>query len=173
MKATLFMALSVNGFIATESGGEDFLSSENWAKFCELAREFGHFVVGRKTYEAVKKWDEDYNFDDLIGVERIVISQDRDFKLPEGYILANSPTDALAKLAGKGFKKALVAGGASINSAFIQANLLDEIILNLEPVFIGRGIPLFAPSDFEIKTELISVDKSQRGIITLRYNVSK
>lgn len=50
------MAMSVNGFIATEKGDEDFLSQENWGKFRQLAEEFGNFVVGRKTYEAVKAW---------------------------------------------------------------------------------------------------------------------
>lgn len=167
------MAISANGIIATETGDEEFLSHENWKKFCELAREFGNFVVGRKTYEAVKKWDGGYNFDDLIGVEKIVISQDQNLKLDEGYTLANSPQDALAKLSQKGFKKVLVTGGANSNSAFAKANLLDEIILNVEPVFIGKGIPLFAPQDFEIKAKLISAVTAESGIVTLKYKVLK
>lgn len=60
MKTTLYMATSANGIIARENGDEDFLSHENWKKFCELANEFGNFIVGRKTYDAVKKWDEGY-----------------------------------------------------------------------------------------------------------------
>src|SRR3989338_11387856 len=108
MKTILYMAISANGIIATETGGEEFLSHENWEKFCELAREFGNFIVGRKTYEAVKKWDGGYNFDDLLGVEKVIISQYQSFKLDEGYVLANSPEDALEKLFQKGFEKALV-----------------------------------------------------------------
>jgi len=167
------MAISANGIIATETGGEEFLSHENWEKFCELAREFGNFIVGRKTYEAVRKWDGGYNFDDLKEVEKIIISQDQDFKLDEGYTLARSPANALAKLSQKGYEKALVTGGANINSAFAKANLLDEIILNVEPVFVGKGIPLFAPQDFELKANLISSEKSKTGIVTLKYSVSK
>ena len=110
------MSISANGIIATETGDEEFLSHENWEKFCELAREFGNFVVGRKTYEAVKKWDGGYNFDDLVGVEKVIISQDKIFKLNGGYTLANSPEDALAKLFQKGFQKVLITGGANINS---------------------------------------------------------
>ena len=140
-------------------------------RFCELAREFGNFIVGRKTYEAVKKWDGGHNFDDLIGVEKVVISQDKNFNLDDGYILASSPQDALAKLSR--FENVLVIGGANINSAFAKANLLDEIILNVEPVFVGKGIPLFAPQDFELKTSLISSEKSESGIMTLKYKVLK
>ena len=165
------MAISANGIIATETGDEEFLSHENWEKFCELAREFGNFIVGRNTYEAVKKWDGGYNFDNLIGVEKVVISQDKNFKLDDGYILASSPQDALAKLSR--FENVLVTGGANINSAFAKVNLLDEIILNVEPVFVGKGIPLFAPQDFELNLKLISSEKSDKGIITFNYSVVK
>jgi dihydrofolate reductase len=114
MKTMLYMAISANGIIATETGDEEFLSHENWEKFCDLAKEYGNFVVGRKTYEAVKKWDGGYNFDDLVGVEKVIISQDKNFKLDDGYILANSPQDALAKLSQKELEKVLVVGGATI-----------------------------------------------------------
>jgi len=171
MKTTLYMAISANGIIATETGDEEFLSHENWEKFCEFARDFGNFVVGRKTYEAVKKWNGGYNFDDLVGVEKVIISQDQNFKLDNGYTLASSPQDALAKLSR--FERVLITGGANINSAFAKENLLDEIILNVEPVFVGKGIPLFAPQDFELKTKLLSVDKSSSDIVTLRYEVLK
>ena len=167
------MAISANGIIATETGDEEFLSHENWEKFCELAKEFGNFVVGRKTYEAVKKWGDGYNFDDLVGVEKVIISQDQNLKLDKGYVLANSPEDALAKLSEKGFESVLVTGGANINSAFAKGGLLDEVILNVEPVIVGKGIPLFAAQDFELKTKLISVDKSSGGIVTLRYFILK
>lgn len=171
MKIILYMAISANGIIATETGDEEFLSHENWEKFCDLARGFGNFVVGRKTYEAVKKWDGGYNFDDLVGVEKVVISQNQHFKLDKGYTLASSPQDALAKLSR--FENVLVTGGANINSAFAKAHLLDEIILNVEPVFIGKGIPLFAPQDFELKADLISSEKSENGIMTFKYSIAK
>src|SRR3989344_3298375 len=173
MKVILYMAMAANGIIATESGGEDFLSHENWKKLSELVEEFGNFVIGRKTYEAVKNWNEEYSFDDFVDAEKIVISQDKNFKLDEGYTLANSPEDALAELSQKGFEKVLVSGGANVNSAFAKENLLDEIILNVEPAIIGKGIPVFVPNDFELKLHLVSAEKSASGIVTLRYNVLK
>lgn len=173
MKTTLYMAISANGIIATESGNEDFLSHQNWEMFCDLAREFGNFIVGRKTYEAVKRWDDGYDFDDLVGVEKIIISKNKNLELDEGYILASSPNDALSKLSDKGFEKSLITGGANINSEFAKANLLDEVMLNVEPVLVGKGIPLFAPQDFEIKTKLVSVKQSESGIVTLKYVVLK
>jgi len=57
MKVILFMAMSVNGCIARKNGDEDFLSHKNWEAFCNLAKECGCFIVGRKTFEAVQKWN--------------------------------------------------------------------------------------------------------------------
>ncbi len=74
---------------------------------------------------------------------------------------------------GKSFEKVLITGGAKINSAFAKANLLDEIILNVEPVLVGRGIPLFAPQDFEIKMKLIFTEKTESGIVFLKYEIQK
>ena len=165
------MAMSVNGMIARKNGEEDFLSHKNWEKFVSLANEHKNFVVGRKTYEAVKRWGEDYSFDDFVGVEKVVISKNTSQKL-KGYTLADSPKDAIAKLSQKGFEKILVTGGATINSAFAKEKLLDEIILNTEPVLIGQGISLFSEENFDIDTELILTEKNN-GTLTLTYKVKK
>lgn len=170
MKVTLYMAMSLNGYIAEENGSEDFLSHANWEKFCSLAQEYGNFIVGRKTYEAVKNWNEGFNFDDLKGIKKVIISQDSNYKLDDGYILASSPKDALAKL--QGFESVLVTGGSTINSAFMQENLLDELILNIESTLIGKGVPLFAQNDFSKNLKFVSSDESN-NIVTLHYKVIK
>lgn len=166
---TLFMAISLNGIIATENGDENFLSDENWNMFCKLVKEYGNFIYGRKTYEAVQKWG---NIDSFTEVQKVIISK-KIIKLDKSYILADSPEDAVSKLSEKGFKKILVAGGANINSAFAKLNLFDEIILNIEPIIIGKGISLFALEDFELKIKLISKKISSSGILTLKYKVLK
>lgn len=170
MKVTLYMAMSLNGYIAEENGSEDFLSHANWEKFCSLAQEYGNFIVGRKTYEAVKSWNEGFGFDDLKGIKKVIISQDNDYKLSDGYILASSPKDALTKL--QECKSILVTGGSTINTAFMQENLLDELILNIEPALIGKGVPLFAQNDFSKKLNFVSSDESN-GVVTLHYKVIK
>ncbi len=165
------MAMSLNGYIARENGSEDFLSHENWEKFCSFAKEYGNFIVGRKAYEAVKSWGEGYGFDDLKGITKIIISQNQNYKLDIGYILASSPEDALLKL--KDFDTVLITGGSTINSAFAKLNLLDKVILNVEPIIIGKGIPLFALDNFDLNLELTSSEKSASGILTLTYKVRK
>jgi len=171
MKTTLYMAMSVNGIIVKENGNEDFLSHKNWETFTKLANKSGNFIVGRKTYEAAKNWNEDYDFDSLTGIIKVVISENPSFELDKDYILANSPKDAVEKLKQEGFENILVTGGSTTNTAFIKANLLDEIILNIEPAILGKGIPLFSSEEFESKLNLIGVKKLENDIIQLHYKI--
>lgn len=173
MKTILYMAITPNGIIARENGEEDFLSHKGWETFAELAKKYGNFIVGRKTYEAVKKWDEDYSFDDLTEIEKIIISQDSLYQLDEGYALAQSPQDAIEKLKEKGFENILVAGGSATNTAFMKEGLLDEILLNIEPAIVGEGISLFSSADFESRLKLLEMKKLDDDIVQLHYEVKR
>ncbi len=173
MKVTLFTAMSLNGIIARKNGDEDFLSNDNWNSFSDLVNSFQNFIVGRKTFEAVKNWNEGYDFDDFKAAKKIVVSGDHNYKLDGGYFLALNPKKALEILKGKGFNRVLIAGGSGLNSSFAKANLIDEVILNVESVIIGEGIPLFLSNDFELNLKLVDVKKISNSIVQLHYKVTK
>lgn len=164
------MAISANGLIATTQGNEDFLSHTNWVQFVKLAKRIGCLVWGRKTYEAVSKWEGNY-FKELESVTKIIISHTT-IKLKDGFTLANSPEEALKKLEIRGFKKAIVTGGATTNSEFAIRNLINEVIFYVNPAILGEGISIFAPKQFEMKLRLINIKKIA-DIIELRYQVIK
>ncbi len=172
MKVILFMAMSLNGIIASENGSEDFLSDTNWETFSELAEKHGCFIVGRKTYEMVQKWP-DYNFDNINAKLKIVISSGKGLRLRPSFLLANSPKDAIEKAGVLSFKSAILAGGSIINSAFIKENLIDEVIINIEPVILGSGIPIFGENEFEKCLSLIETVKITDNILQVRYRVNK
>ena len=172
MKIILFMATSLNGIIAGKDGNEDFLSHTNWVSFGELAKKHGCFIIGRKTYEAVQKWP-DYNFNNIEARLKIVVSTGKDLKLDTPFMVANSPKDAIEKAIAMNFESAILTGGSTINSAFINENLIDEIMLNIEPAIIGSGIPLFAESSFEKRLSLIESARIANDILQVRYKVNK
>jgi dihydrofolate reductase len=171
MKVILTMAISANGIIATKEGGEDFLSHDNWLQFVKLAKKVGCFIWGRKTYEAVLKWEGDY-LKDLEGVKKVVISRS-EMKLIDGFELAKSPEEALKKFEEYGFKEAIITGGSTINSAFAKAGLIDEVIFDVNPSILGEGIPVFSPEEFYLSLELASVEKVGNGLVELQYKVKK
>ncbi|MFH1601892.1 MAG: dihydrofolate reductase [Candidatus Shapirobacteria bacterium] len=171
MKVILTMAISANGIIASKTGSEDFLSHTNWIQFVKLAKRIGCFMWGRKTYEAVSKWDGNY-LKDLEKTKKIIISRSN-IDLKEGFELAHSPEEALEILERTGFKEAIITGGATINSEFAKRDLIDEVILDVNPSILGNGIPVFQPDDFELKLEFIGAEKITDGIVELRYEVKK
>lgn len=171
MKVILTMAISANGIIATKAGSEDFLSHDNWLQFVKLAKRVGCFIWGRKTYEAVLKWEGDY-LKELEGVKKIIVSRS-DIELIDGFELAKSPEDALKKFEGYDFKEVIITGGSTINSAFAKAGLIDEVIFDVNPSILGDGIPVFAPDDFELSLELVGVEKVGNNLVELHYKVKK
>jgi len=166
------MATSLNGIIARKNNEEDFISHDSWLAWLEAIRKSGCLVWGRKTYEIVKTWPKEY-FEDIKGVYTITISSDKDYKLESGFNLANSPEDAIEKLRKKGFTEMIVTGGSRINASFAKLGLIDEVVLNIEPDIIGEGIPIFNPEVFDLKLELIQMEKSKGNTIQLHYKVIK
>ena len=84
-----------------------------------------------------------------------------------------SPKKVLNMLEEKGFKEAFIAGGGQINSSFIKEKLIDEIYLDVEPLVFGKGIKLFADSDFEFKLKLLESKNLNKNTIQLHYAVVK
>ena len=169
MKVILFMAMSVNGIIARKSGKEDFLSDVGWYDFQTLSEKSGCFIIGRKTYEACQKYYTKYGMLDVKS-KRIIVS--KSMKPPEGFEVAESPEAALEKAKSWKLKSVLLSGGSANNMSFMKSGLVDEIILNVEPVVVGAGVPVFAEGELESKLKLINI-KRGKGVIQLHYKVVK
>lgn len=170
MKVTLFMAVSLNGIIARENNEEDFLSEINWKTLIALANKTKCIVWGKKTYEIVKTWEQKY-LDDLKETKKIIVSGNSDYKPKTNTEYAISPEDAIQKLEKQGFKGVILTGGSTINSAFAQKDLISEVIININPIIIGKGIPLFNPSEFDLKLKLLETKTLPENILQLRYKV--
>lgn len=171
MKVTLFMAISANGIIARPDYREDFLSRENWDSFLDCVRETGALIWGRKTHEKVRAYGPQY-FRPLASSSNIVVSGNPAFTVDEpGFEVAATPQQALDSLAARGLRRATLSGGSLLNTAFARAGSIHEVVLNVEAVFIGRGIPLFAPDDVDLELRFNEMRQVSDRIVQLRYAV--
>ncbi|OGD63502.1 hypothetical protein A2160_01020 [Candidatus Beckwithbacteria bacterium RBG_13_42_9] len=169
MKVILYLAMTVNGLIARNDDDTSFVSKTEWETYPALVKEIGNMVVGRRTYEIMRQEDQ---FDDFAGITIVVVTTDKQFKpAAQSHYPAKSPREAVALLEKQGFKEITVAGGSKINASFMKENLVDEVYLDLEPVLLGKGIGLFAPSGFEVKLELLGSKKISANEIQLHYKV--
>ena len=172
MKVILLMAMSLNGMIARKDGDEDFLSHANWQSFSESAKQHGCFITGRKSYEIVETWP-DYNYSSIDAKLKIIVSRNSVLELQTPFVRASSPKDAIEIAKAENISSAILVGGSSNNSAFMAENLVDEVILNIEPAIIGKGIPIFAESEFDRRLSFIDATKIADGILQVKYKVIK
>jgi dihydrofolate reductase len=164
--------MSTNGLIARENGDEDFLSETNYQTFVELAHQSGCMIWGRKTHEAVRNYEGDA-FKPIGDVKKIVVSRNTNFQVENGFEIARLPREALNKLKQQGFKEVILTGGPSLNSSFAKENLIDEVILNIQSIIVGKGISLFSPENFDLDLKLKEIKKISDEIIQLHYTVNK
>lgn len=74
-KITIEMACSINGLIATEDGNEDFLSYRGWEIMLEFLKEYDVLIWGRKTWDNILSWGEEY-LKDLENINLIILSNE-------------------------------------------------------------------------------------------------
>ncbi len=168
MKVILYMAISINGVIAKSDDDTSWISQEEWDSYSLVIRTAGCVVVGRRTYHILTKQPE---FAELKGITIVAVSGEDFATLAPNHLVAHSPKEALDLL--KDFKEVIVAGGGILNASFLAENLVDEIYLDIEPIVIGRGIPIFKDKGFERKLELVGQKKITDNEIQLHYRVNK
>ncbi|MEK6822883.1 MAG: dihydrofolate reductase family protein [Nanoarchaeota archaeon] len=171
MDVILYMAMSVNGMIARPQGGVDFLTDAEWKSYARAVKGTDCLIVGRKTFEIMRSHDEFSK----IAAKRIIIfsSKPLHHDMPTVAVVNDRPARVIDALKKEGVASVLVAGGAELNASFMKAGLINDIILDIEPIMLGSGIRLFADSDFEARLELIGTKKLSTNEIQLHYKVKK
>lgn len=173
MKITIEMACSINGFIATEDGKEDFLSNRNYQIMLDFLKEYDVLVWGRKTFDNVMSWGESY-INDLKDTKVIVLSKSKSNRCNlDNVYYCRSIDECLTLCKELDLNKIFISGGANTNNKFMERNIVDELILNYNPYVLNKGIKLFEGDYFEKKLELIGIKKEQQGIVQIHYGIKK
>jgi dihydrofolate reductase len=165
MKVKLVMAVTVDGKIARSADHfPDWTGKEDKRLFVEITRNAGVVIMGSKTFDTIKK--------PLPGRKNVVLSRNkkRVSKWDNLIFTHEKPALILKQLEQEGYKKAVLAGGASINSLFAEANLIDEIYITIAPLAFGSGISMFGES-ITMDLELMEIKRLDENIICLRYRV--
>jgi len=102
------MTITLNGIIATSDYNEDFSSHDNWNEFVKAVKDKGCLIWGRKTYEMVGGWSKSY-LETLEKFPKVIVSSNKNLELRPGFILANSPENALKTLEKMGVVEVIVA----------------------------------------------------------------
>ncbi len=163
---TLYNVISSDGFIARKNGDEDFISDNLWKNFLNLCSEYGAIIMGRKTYDAIQKYDPGpLRQFEALPVRKIVVTANREFHPKQGYTVAHSPEEACALA-----PNALVSSGPTLNNYLLKNGLVKKIILHEIPIAIGDGIKPFADNVATLTP--VPVLQQLNGVTVKEYVVS-
>ncbi|MDA1278878.1 MAG: dihydrofolate reductase family protein [Chloroflexi bacterium] len=172
-KISVYIATSLDGFIARSDGGLDWLEHDSGKDdygFYEFFGSVDTIVMGRGTFDFVVasgQWP-------YAGKRMIILSSTLTISsVPERLrgeveILSIEPGLLAEKLAGEGATHVYVDGGITIQR-FLRAGLVDELILSRMPVLLGSGIPLFGELDSDIALEHVETRIFDSGLVQSKY----
>ena len=127
-------------------------------------------VIGRKTYEPVLKSGKPWP--SYLGVKTYVFSRTiRESPDKNIQIISEDAAEFIRKLKSEKGKEIFVMGGGELANSLFEANLIDEISLNIHPVLLGSGIPLFLPMGRQVDLELLECKSFKNGCVVIRYRV--
>ncbi|NTV55278.1 MAG: dihydrofolate reductase [Candidatus Moranbacteria bacterium] len=172
MNVTLYMAVSADGFIARKDDSTPW-SDEEWAAFLTEVHSVGNMIIGRRTFESIV--ERSSSFEEYGSAVLVVVSESmmRDSKADSNVLVVDSPEAALRLLDERGFSCSLLAGGATLNAAFLKSGLVDTLVLDVEPRVLGSGLRLFSGEISERGLRLDEVRKLSGQSVQLRYSVVK
>jgi dihydrofolate reductase len=177
VKGSVFIATSLDGYIARDDGSIDWLEKANTR--VPKGEDFGYkeffssvdiLVMGRNTYELVRTfgtWP--------YGKKPVVVLSSRTIKIPKALsktlsVSSENPPALFDRLSAKGVKHVYIDGGITIQR-FLTAGLIDELTVTLIPVLIGSGKPLFGALLNDITLELVSTKAYECGFVQNKYRV--
>jgi dihydrofolate reductase len=171
MKASVFIGMSVDGFIARANGDLDFLPPGGGEPhgYDEFIATVDALVMGRNTFETV------LTFDTWPYQKPVFVLSTRPLATPPlGAVverMSGAPADIVSQLAARGIRHIYVDGGITIQR-FLQAGLIQRLIITRVPVLIGTGIPLFGAIAHDIALRHIMTRAYPSGLVTSEYAVA-
>jgi dihydrofolate reductase len=170
MKCSVYIAASLDGFIARSDGGID------WLSFVEREGEdYGYrafhdtvdtVVVGRSTYNLALGFDPW----PYVGKRCVVLTHAPPAPRHGETFYSGSPHELCARLAAEGAEHAYVDGGAVIQQ-FLSAGLVTDLIVSFIPVLLGEGIRLFGSTGGDLRLELTRTNSFASGLVQVAYRV--
>lgn len=176
LRASVFIATSIDGFISRKDGSIDWLNEANMSvppgEDCGYKAFFDSvdvLVMGRNTFELVRTFDP-WPY----GPKRIVVMSSSGVDISGEYrstvsVSSESPKALVSRLEAEGAAHLYIDGGVTIQR-FLAAGLIDQLTITLIPVLLGEGRPLFGPLPQDLKLRPIAVKHYDFGFVQITYS---
>jgi dihydrofolate reductase len=170
MKASVFIATSLDGFIARKDDELDWLPVDGGEPhgYAEFIATVDAVVIGRNSFEKVLTFDAwPYGRKPVV----VLTTRPSAFNAPDGAVcdfMAGTPHEIVSHLAERGMKHLYIDGGVTVQR-FLEAGLIQRLIITRIPVLLGSGIPLFGPLSHDIRLEHVATRSYPSGMVQSEY----
>jgi dihydrofolate reductase len=174
MRASVFVGVSVDGFMARPDGGLDWLPADGGEPhgYDEFMATVDALVIGRNTFETVMGFDG-WPYP---GKRAVVLSSgplDLSLATARGgrvEQMGGPPAEIVSRLEASGARHLYIDGGITIQG-FLRAGLIQRLVITRVPVLIGQGIPLFGSLPHDVRLRHVATRPYPSGLVQSEYEV--
>jgi len=166
-KIVLFIATSLDGFIAGKDGDTDWLFTDGDFGYNDFYQSIDTTLMGYNTYYYIRHFPE-FPYPDKKNYVFTRKHRNEDDN-PVEFIMGDV-VEFTHKLKKAGGKNIWLVGGSQINSIMLNAGLIDQMIISVHPVALGQGIKLFRDESLKkLRFNLVNHQVFPRGLVQLTY----
>lgn len=171
-KISLFIAMSLDGYIADSKGSVNWLNgqgcdNENIDTYSAFIKNIDTILMGWNTYHQIvtELSPEEWVYKDFTTY---VITHNVQTSSEEIRFVNINPVDLVKKLKEENGKDIWICGGANLIQQLVNEDLIDSYYITVIPTLLGAGIRLFENAKHEIKLRLLHT-QSYNGMTDLIY----
>jgi len=170
----LYIACSLDGFIAREDGSIDWLTEyennpETDYGYSEFYASIGTVLMGRKTYEQVLRFGE-WPYSEkkayVFTRQKELLHREKNVEFVSGNIV-----EFIRQLKEKTDQDIWLVGGSQLIKKFLRENLVQDMIVFVVPIILGGGIPLFDHIGKEIRFRSGRVERYENGLVKIECQI--
>lgn len=172
-KVILYIAMSLDGYIATENNDLDWLSiveiqNEDYG-YENFVQGVDTVIMGRKTYDKVLSFGVDFphKAKKCYVISRSKTDVDRNVEYYSGDL-----KNLIEDLKNREGSNIFIDGGSEIVNELLKIDMIDEFIISIIPIFLGNGIRLFKDGRPKQPLNLKSTKEFPSGLVQLWYEKS-
>ena len=169
-RVKLFVAWSLDGYIARSDGGVEWLFDDQDYGMKEFMSTVDTVVMGRKTYEVMEKFGPNV----YEGKRNVVFSRSRRTG-PNPHVewVSDDAATFVASLRDEKGGDIWVVGGGDLFMHLLHHEQIDDIMLAIHPIILGDGIKLFPRKAATVKLALAQVESFESGLLMVHYKVHR
>lgn len=171
MEVTLYCEMSLDGFIATSSHDTEWVFNLNTGEFDKFFSSRDVVIMGKQTYLFAEE-DGDFPYK---GPYNVVVTSNPELLAKgetEKYLFTKGTLqEILKKLERKGFNKVGIVGGGKLNGSFLKEGLIQNFVIIIHPVILGKGIKIFENVEKFTNLKLIDIEKLNDKSFKVQYQL--